>query len=126
MSRVSAVDESMRGLLEGLTAQERSAVDPDGLLRAAARALLGVAQRFKGRELMVSVGPEYRVAVKIRDEGAGPQVELVPDPTNGVVPRPSVSEPEPAVRAEPAGPGPRPEVATELADLLRKREVAEW
>jgi hypothetical protein len=130
MSRISAADEAMRGLLQGLTAQERS-TDPDGLLLTAARALLGVAQRFEGRELIVSAGPEHRVAVRIRDDGAGPQVELVHDHTNGVVPRPSASEPEPAVaaqgnsRAEPA-PGPRPEVATELADLLRRREVAQW
>jgi hypothetical protein len=134
MSRVSAVTEAMQGLLEGLTAQERRAADPDGLLRAAARALLGVAQRFEGRELMVSVGPEYEVSVRIRDDGAGPKVELVTGRINGVVPTPSGPAPAPAVptpRSGTEGPapvlsGPRPEVAAELADLLRRREVAQW
>jgi hypothetical protein len=114
MSRMSAATEAMQGLLDGLTAQGRGAADPDGLLRAAARALLGVAQRFEGRELMVSVGPDHDVAVRIRDEGAGPKVEVVTrridaarDPGQGA-------------------PEPRPEAATELADLLRRREAARW
>lgn len=137
MSRVSAVTEAMQGLLDGLSAQGRGAADPDGVLRAAARALLGVAQRFEGRELMVSVGPEHDVAVRIRDDGTGPKAELVtrridgvaptsPAPVPASVPAPAVATPR-STAGEPgqASPEPRPEAATELADLLRRREVAQ-
>ena len=132
-SRVAAVTDAVEGLLEGLTVQERRAADPDGLLSAAVRALLGVAQRFERGELIVSVGPEHAFSVRIRDDGAGPKVELVSVLINGVskppAPAPEPGVPKPRSSAEepsPAFRGPPPEVAAELADLLRGREVTKW
>jgi hypothetical protein len=137
MSRVSAVTEAVEGLLAGLAAQERGAADPDGLLHAATRALLSVAQRFEGRELLVSVGPEHAVAVRIRDDGAGPTLELVAGPDavastrqaparSAPAPEPAVPTPRSSAEPAPALTEPQPDVAAELADLLRRRVEAQW
>ncbi|MCY7341931.1 MAG: hypothetical protein LH603_08800 [Pseudonocardia sp.] len=126
MSRVSAAADTARSLEEFLASPLRGghdAVDPDGLLVPAATALLAVVQRSGGGELLLSAGPDHSWAVRIFHDGTGPVVELVQqvslEQESTVPPGPI---PTPVVDPSDPGPGPRPEVAAELAELLRTRK----
>lgn len=123
MSRVSAAADTARSLEAFLSSPLRGGhdpVDPDGLLLPAATALLAVVQRSGGGELLLSAGPDHSWAVRIFHDGTGPAVELVQQMS---VEGESVP-PGPILTVDPSdpGPAPRPEVAAELAELLRTRK----
>ncbi len=100
-SRVSAVADATGALRDLLGQVEDTALDPDGLLMAAARALLAVVSHSPDAELCVSAGPDHRWHVRVVHDA------------DGITARIGSGE-----RPGPPADGPRT-VVTELADLLR-------
>jgi hypothetical protein len=96
-----------------------SPIDPDGVLRAAIRALLPLAYRTDGFEVTVSLGPDHEWAAQLSKGPGGLVAELVPgrklSPVGGpstAVPIGAPSGPAAAVSASEA------QIAGELADLV--------
>ena len=109
--RLSMADE----LLSGLEAQVEQvtatgiAVDPDGVLVGAVSALIPLALRTDGYDVVVSLGPDHAWGARLRRTGDRLHAELL----TGAEPAPPPSAPS---NAE-AG------VAAALADLVRSGEV---
>jgi hypothetical protein len=71
-------------------------IDPDGSLRAAVRAVIGVAQREVGFDLRLSTGPDHEWALRLHHGEIGLTAQLVYVPTAGsggrviqIAPRPA-------------------------------------
>jgi hypothetical protein len=96
-----------------------SPIDPDGVLRAAIRALLPLAYRTDGFDVTVSLGPDHAWAAHLSKGPGGLVAELLPggklSPAGGpstAVPIGMPSGPADAVSASEA------QIAGELADLV--------
>jgi hypothetical protein len=58
-------------------------IDPDGSLRAAVRAVIGVALREPGFDLRLSTGPDHEWALRLHHSQTGLTAQLVYVPTTG-------------------------------------------
>jgi hypothetical protein len=109
-----------------------TAIDPDGVLQAAIRALLPLAHRSQRLDLAVSLGPDHRWAARLTRGDNGLQVDLVPwSPTGPGVAGPAVASPTVASPTVAGRTGSAPgvsdpseaRIAHELADLVWSGEV---
>ncbi|HEX2808367.1 MAG TPA: hypothetical protein VHN80_19560 [Kineosporiaceae bacterium] len=105
-------------------AQSTSPIDPNGVLRAAIRALLPLAYRTDGFDVTVSLGPDHEWAAQLSRGPQGLVAELVPGPKH-----PCATDLSRTPRAAgPSGPSTgvsasEAEIAGELADLVWSGEV---
>ena len=121
-----------RATKQATAEQAGEAIDPDGVLRAAIRALLPLAHRTDRFDLAVSLGPDHRWAARLTGDDSGLQVDLVPwsaaGPvvTGSIVTGPIVIGPI-VTGSTLNGPGAdapsEAEIAHDLADLVWAGEV---
>ena len=105
-----------------------SPIDPDGVLRAAIRALLPLAYRTDGFDVTVSLGPDHEWAAHLSKGARGLIAELVPGPRHASALDPSMAGPAGAAVSAASGPpagasASEAQIAGELAELVWSGEV---
>ena len=121
MSVAADLDSRLAAAVDcpGDGAPSRSRIDPDGVLRAAIRALLPLAYKTEGFDVTVSLGPDHAWSARLIMTSSGLQAHLLPSSPEGGRSSDSPGCPQPGgVASQPFDGSSEAEIAGELAELV--------